>query len=61
MGDEYITILADRLVELLRAEKTAQMLLEVIKEKKEHYCGIDSHEVRLLHTLFCGYEEEVEE
>lgn len=60
MEDQYITIPADKYVELLRAEHTAQMLLEVIKDRTEHYCGIDHNEVRLLHTLLCGYVGEEE-
>jgi hypothetical protein len=60
MEDQFITITAERHIELLRAEATAQMLLEVIKEKNEHYCGIDHKEIKLMHTLFCGYVGEEE-
>jgi hypothetical protein len=60
MPEQNITISADRYVELIRAEKTAQMLLDIIKEKNEQYCGIDYSEVKLMHTLFCGYVGEEE-
>lgn len=60
MEDQYITIPADRYVELLRAEHTALMLLNIIQEKKDHYGSIDLSEIKLLHTLFCGYVGEEE-
>ena len=60
MEDQCITIPADRYVELLRAEHTALMMLNIIQEKKDHYCGIDHKEVTLLHTLFFGYVGEEE-
>lgn len=61
MEDQYITISAEKYEELLRAEHTALMLLNIIQEKKDHYCGIDHNEVKLLHTLLCGYVPEEEE
>lgn len=60
MPEQNITISTDRYLELLRAEHTAQMLLDIIKEKNESYCGIDHKEIRLMHTLFCGYVGEEE-
>ena len=60
MPEQNITISADRYVELIRAEQTAKMMLEVIKEKNDHYCGIDHKEIKLMHTLFCGYVGEEE-
>lgn len=60
MPNQNITIPAKRYVELIRAEQTAQMLLDIIKEKKEHFCGIDHKEIKLMHTLFCGYVGEEE-
>lgn len=60
MEDQYITIPAERYVDLLRAEQTAKMLLDVIKERNENYCGIDYNEVKLLKTIFCGYVGEEE-
>jgi hypothetical protein len=60
MPNQNITIPAKRYVELIRAEQTALMLLDVIKEKNEHYCGIDHNEIKLLNTLFYGYVGEEE-
>jgi hypothetical protein len=60
MEDQYITIPAAEYVELIREAKTAQMLLNIIKEKNDHYCGIDHKEIKLMHTLFCGYVGEDE-
>lgn len=36
MQDQYITITADRHLQLIRAEATAKLLLDVIKERKEN-------------------------
>ena len=60
MPEQNITISTDRYLQLLRAEHTAQMLLDIIKEKNESYCGIDHKEIKLMHTLFCGYVGEEE-
>jgi hypothetical protein len=60
MEDQYITIPAERYVDLLRAEHTALMLLNIIQEKNNHYSGIDHNEIKLLNTIFCGYVGEEE-
>ena len=60
MEDQTVVITAERYVELIRAEHTAQMLLEIIKEKKEYYCGIDHSEIKMLHTLLLGYVGDAE-
>lgn len=60
MEDQYITIPAERYVDLLRAEHTALMLLNIIQEKNDHYSGIDLNEIKLLRTIFCGYVGEEE-
>jgi hypothetical protein len=60
MEDQYITIPAERYVDLLRAEHTALMLLNIIQKKNDHYCGIDHNEIKLMHTIFCGYVGEEE-
>lgn len=61
MEEQYITIPANRYVELIRAEQTARMMQDIIQEAIDNYHGFDRAELRLLHTLFCGYVPEEEE
>ena len=53
-----VEISIERYAQLVRAEQVAEQLVELIKEKHQHYSNIERAEINMLHQLFCAGEEE---
>lgn len=56
-----VEISEKRYSELIRAEHVADQMKELVRERVDHYQGLSHAEIRLIKTIWFGYEKEEEE